>query len=358
MRIALFHDLPSGGAKRTVHELVKRLADRHPIDLYTIGTADEQFCDLRPWTQAQRAFPFAPAHLLQRPFGRFNQLQRWRDLRRLAELSARIAAAIDARRYDVLLAEPSMWTQAPLLLLHAATPSVYHCHEPPRALYEPDLNRRAAPGWRRWLDRIDPLIALYRRRAMRLDREATRAAQCVLVNSRFTCSRAQALYGIETRVLYNGVDTERFRPAAGGAQQREVLSVGALQPSKGFDFLIASLGHIAAAARPRLRVVGNSEVPGERDHLTRLAATLDVALTIEIGVGDAELAQRYAAAALFVYAPLREPFGLAPLEAMACATPVVGVAEGGIPETVRHGVTGLLVEREPRRFAEAICSLS
>jgi len=357
MRIALFHDLPSGGAKRTLHELVKRLAQRHDIDLYTLATADEEFCDLRPWLHARHEFPFGPSPLFRRPFGRLNQLQRWRDLVRLDGLSRRIAAAVDAGRYDVLLAEPSMWTQAPPLLQYAATPSVYHCHEPARALHEDGLHRRDAGDWRRAIDGIDPLIGLYRRRAVHTDRHATRAARCVLANSRFTCDRVRELYGVEARVLYNGVDTERFRPAADGSLRRGVLSVGALQPAKGFDFVIDSLAYLPSATRPPLHLVSNHAAPGERDHLTRLAAARGVELTIEVGVADEVLAQRYAAAALFAYAPHREPFGLAPLEAMACATPVVGVAEGGVPESVRDGETGLLVARDPRRFAAAIQSL-
>jgi glycosyltransferase involved in cell wall biosynthesis len=357
MHIALFHDLPSGGAKRTLHELVRRLARRHRIDLYTLTTAEQHFCDVRPWVQTQREFPFTPAGLFRRPFGRLNQLLRWRDLGRLVEIGARIAAAIDAQGCDVLFAEPSMWTQAPPVLLHAATPSIYHCHEPPRALHEPGLNQRTAPGWRRGLDRIDPLIALYRRRALRLDRQAAVAARRVLVNSRFTRDCVREVYGVEARVLYHGVDVERFQPPAGGRRSREVLSVGALQPSKGFDFLIASFAHIAASARPRLRLVGNSEAPGERAYLTRCADRHGVELAIEVGVDDALLAQRYAEAALLVYAPLREPFGLAPLEAMACATPVVAVAEGGVPESVVDGETGRLVARDPRQFAAAVAAL-
>jgi glycosyltransferase involved in cell wall biosynthesis len=69
------------------------------------------------------------------------------------------------------------------------------------------------------------------------------------------------------------------------------------------------------------------------------------------------LAIEYNKARLCVYAPVKEPFGLVPLEAMACGTPVVGVREGGVSESVRHGETGLLTERDPRQFAEAIISL-
>lgn len=72
------------------------------------------------------------------------------------------------------------------------------------------------------------------------------------------------------------------------------------------------------------------------------------------GVSDDQLVELYNQARVTLYAPVREPFGLVPLEAMACATPVVAVQEGGIPETVLSGQTGLLVPRDPQQFAAAV----
>jgi len=65
----------------------------------------------------------------------------------------------------------------------------------------------------------------------------------------------------------------------------------------------------------------------------------------------------YNRARLFLYAPYLEPFGLAPLEAMACGTPVVAVREGGVRETVIHGETGLLTERDEHAFSETVKEL-
>jgi glycosyltransferase involved in cell wall biosynthesis len=136
-----------------------------------------------------------------------------------------------------------------------------------------------------------------------------------------------------------------------------VLSVGAIQPRKGFDFLIESLGCLTRASRPSLRLVGNVEVPGYRQFLEDLAERHQVHLAIEVGVAQDTLVGRYNEAAVFAYAPLNEPFGLAPLEAMACGTPVVGVAEGGVRESVADGEGGRLVQRDRKRFAEAIAGL-
>ena len=62
-------------------------------------------------------------------------------------------------------------------------------------------------------------------------------------------------------------------------------------------------------------------------------------------------------AELVVYAPYLEPFGLVPIEAMACGTPVVAVAEGGTKESVMDKETGILTVRSEGVFAEAVSSL-
>jgi glycosyltransferase involved in cell wall biosynthesis len=60
-------------------------------------------------------------------------------------------------------------------------------------------------------------------------------------------------------------------------------------------------------------------------------------------------------AAVMIYASRLEPFGIAPLEANACGTPVVAIAEGGIRETIIDGMNGLLVsERRPELIGQAL----
>ena len=63
MRIAVFHDLPSGGAKRTLYETVKRLVPKHTVDVYALSTADEAYADLRPLVKRYYAYPFTPPRL-------------------------------------------------------------------------------------------------------------------------------------------------------------------------------------------------------------------------------------------------------------------------------------------------------
>lgn len=353
MRVAVYHDLPSGGAKRTLYEFVMGLAAHHEIEVYSLSTAAHDFCDLRHRVHAHHVLKFHPMPLFHSPIGRLNQLQRWRDVQRLDGLARRIAAEIDRRAYDVVFAHPCQWTQAPLVLSYLRTPSLYYLHEPLRSIYEPLLEQDRA-HWRVGLDRVDPLIPLYIAAIRRADRDATRAATRIVVNSEFTRRQVTSIYGVQATIAYPGVNGQTFIPGTGEQAQGYVLSVGAIQPRKGFNFLIESLATLPEDRRPPLKIVGNSEAPGERERLLARAAQCRVQTTIEVGLDQATLVRRYQEASLFLYAPANEPFGLAPLEAMACGKAVVGVAEGGVCETVVDGVSGTLTPRDAQAFGAAL----
>jgi len=114
---------------------------------------------------------------------------------------------------------------------------------------------------------------------------------------------------------------------------------------------------IDAGIRPSLLIASNMTDAAWEAHLHRLAAKLGVDLHFKESVCDLDLVQLYNRARLFVYAPYLEPFGLAPLEAMACRTPVIAVKEGGIRESVLHNETGILTERDQETFALAMTDL-
>lgn len=355
MKIAIYHNLPSGGAKRTLYESMKRLSQRHTLDVYTLDTSDQNFCNLKHLSNNEFILHFSPSKRFHSPFGRLNQFQRWQDLQRLDKLARQTAKTIDEGKYDLVFAQPCMWTQAPLVLRYLKTPAIYYCHEPPRHIYEsPFRGADAKIGLHSALDAMDPLIRLYRTTARRLDKSAVCAAQLVLVNSVFIRDRVRQIYELESVISYHGVDTDIFCPEPHNRERPYVLSVGAIQPHKGFDFLVESLGLISEEIRPPLYLIGNMENPREQNLLQTLAKEKGVELQIEVGVDQGTLIRRYNDAALVAYAPHNEPFGLVPLEAMACGKPVVGVKEGGVKETVVDNFTGRLVDRDTRKFAEAV----
>ena len=91
-----------------------------------------------------------------------------------------------------------------------------------------------------------------------------------MTNSCFSAESIYRAYGLRSRVVYLGVDADQFSPAANGREDF-VLSVGAVSPLKGYDFIVHALGKVPAKARPRLVIVGNTASGGERRYLEALA---------------------------------------------------------------------------------------
>ena len=101
MRVAIYHNLPSGGAKRTLYQMTRRLAESHVIDVYTLSTADHGFCDLRPFVRHHHTVSFETWPLFSSPFGLLNHGVRTADIRRLRRVERAIAAQINNGSYHV-----------------------------------------------------------------------------------------------------------------------------------------------------------------------------------------------------------------------------------------------------------------
>jgi glycosyltransferase involved in cell wall biosynthesis len=109
--------------------------------------------------------------------------------------------------------------------------------------------------------------------------------------------------------------------------------------------------------RPPLVWVANAVKTSYQKDMEEFARSLKVPFEIRLLISDRELVDVLNRAAMMLYAPRLEPFGMAPLEGNACGLPVVAVAEGGIRETIVDGVNGLLVDADPEAMASAIRQL-
>ena len=174
--------------------------------------------------------------------------------------------------------------------------------------------------------------------------------------------------GVDRRhvtVVPSGVDTDRFSPLGPavprGARPR-LLSVGRLVARKGVDTIIEALGEIPDA---ELVVAGGPEP--EYLHLATEVRRLQT-LAERVGVADRvsflgrvtrpDLPALFRSADVAVCVPWYEPFGIVPLEAMACGVPVVASSVGGLVDTVVDGTTGLHVPpRRPDLLAAAVRDL-
>ncbi|MGY6501862.1 MAG: glycogen synthase [Acidimicrobiales bacterium] len=160
-------------------------------------------------------------------------------------------------------------------------------------------------------------------------------------------------------VVHNGIDTDEYRPvpdtdrlvAHGIDPERPyVLFVGRITHQKGVTHLLDAVALleqpcqvVLCAGQPDTPEIG-AEVSRLVDELSR---TRDDVIWIDEMLPRPAMIQLMTHAAVFVCPSVYEPFGLINVEAMACETPVVASAVGGIPEIVVDGTTGRLVEFEP-----------
>ncbi len=170
----------------------------------------------------------------------------------------------------------------------------------------------------------------------------------------------QTLRDLDYTVIPNGVDLERFHPAAvrryRNPDRIRCLAVARLVERKGLDHLLRAIASLERG-RYELEIVGSG--PGE--HVLReLVATLglDGLVTFSGSLDRATVARRFREADLFTLASVEEAFGNVFAEALASGLPIVGTTVGGIPELVKDGVHGHLVPPgDPRALAAAIRKL-
>lgn len=170
------------------------------------------------------------------------------------------------------------------------------------------------------------------------------------------------------RVIYNGVDTQRFNLRLKGDEIRSryklenhpvVLYLGRLAPYKGVHFLIKAIPKVLEEL-PETKFLVSGAMRYDVANLNRLTKCLKVkdAVVFSGYVSDLQVPMVYATCDVFCYPSLWEGFGLTPAEAQACGKPVVAFDNCALPEVVKDGQTGLLVEpRNVDALSEALLAI-
>jgi starch synthase len=160
-------------------------------------------------------------------------------------------------------------------------------------------------------------------------------------------------------VIHNGIDPDLFKHTDRrealdrlGVREPYVLFVGRITDQKGIFHLLEAVPQLPAGVQAVL-CASAPDTPEIEERLRRAVAGQPNVKWINEMVPVDDVTQLYSHAAVFCCPSVYEPFGLINLEAMACETPVVASAVGGILEVVEDGKTGLLV---PPANAEALAA--
>jgi alpha-maltose-1-phosphate synthase len=196
------------------------------------------------------------------------------------------------------------------------------------------------------------------------ERTALEAADAIVAVSREQARDVLACYpAIEparVSVIYNGIDSEQYRPDPGtdvlrrhgiDPERPAVVFVGRITRQKGVTYALDAALQFAPGAQVVLcaGAPDTPEIAAEIEaKVTRVREERGDIVWIDSMLPRTEIIQIVSHASVFLCPSIYEPLGIVNLEAMACETAVVATATGGIPEVVEDGVTGLLVPFEPR----------
>jgi glycosyltransferase involved in cell wall biosynthesis len=245
---------------------------------------------------------------------------------------------------------PKIWEQ------EIGAHDLYHAHQWPTHLIDrhplvwfPHEPRRSLYDLRDWQPAADPTLEAIRRALRLIDRLGH--PDRIVANSRYTARYLEDVYGRHvTDVVYPGVNPG---DAVNVPVEPNVLAtVGYLGRHKRLDLLLQAAARVPGV---QLHVAGSGP---QREELEQQARMLGIAERVFFvgSVSNHDIQMLLARSLAVLFAPVREPFGIVALEALAAGRPLIAVAEGGYTEVIDDSCA-FLVPPEPQAIAERIAYL-
>ncbi|WP_226781555.1 glycosyltransferase [Oceaniglobus trochenteri] len=259
-----------------------------------------------------------------------------RHYQKYLSLMPRALEELDMGAYDLVLSSES--GPAKGVIARPDATHVCYCHSPMRYIWD------HYPAYRAGLGGVKRRVFSHLAHGLR-QWDVTSAARVdrFVANSRFVAGRIHRAWGRESVVVHPPVDLEKYGPEP--ARPRDhYLFVSELVAYKRADLAVEAFRGLDLP----LKVVGQGE------ESARLARDAPPNVEMLGRVGDGALADLYRGARALIF-PGEEDFGIVPVEAMACGTPVIAFGRGGALDSVRAGVTGTFFEaQEPAALRAAV----
>ncbi len=331
MKVALVHDYIKefGGAER----VLRVLADMYPsAPIYTAFRVRGSSCDKE----------FKDRKILESKFGWL--IKPWKLYSPLRFLMPWIWGSIDLSDYDLVITSCSSYF-ARGFKVSEKTKVVAYCHTPPKFLY----GFQTSINWQKyWPVRVYGLIVNHFLRIF--DFESAQRVDQWIVNSENVKKRVAKFYRRDSTVIYPPIEVDGFKEAAKRVKKKEeyFFIASRLVGGKGIEEAAGA----AVKLGFKLKIAG--EVGGWAQVAGRLEKYRESGQVELLGrVSDKELFDLYAKAKGFIALEKDVDFGMTPVEAMAAGTPVIALNNGGFLESVKDGVTGILIDDTSEKMIES-----
>ncbi len=293
-----------GGAERVLEQIIGLFPQARLFALVDFRSRNNAsfLNDRRATTTFIQTLPFADKHFR-------SYLQLWPIA----------VEQLDVSEFDLVIS--SQYAVAHGVVTGPGQTHLVYTHSPMRYAWDLQKQYLSAEGDKGRFSNWYVRRALHKLRLW--DHAAAQRVDRFACNSSFVSTRIQKFYRRESEVIYPPVDTDGFQMS--GKKQDHFVTVSRLVPYKRVDLIVSAFNQM-----PDKKLV----VFGDGPELGRLKAMAGPNVEVAGHCSSAQLRAQVSSAAAFVFAAV-EDFGISPVEAQACGTPVIGLGQGGLVETVR-----------------------
>jgi glycosyltransferase involved in cell wall biosynthesis len=316
MKVALIHDwlTAMGGAERVLESLIKM----YPADLFTLVKD----------TKNLKGTPFENLEVKTSFIQKLPRAEK--KYRSYLPLFPLAIEQFDLTGYDLVIS--SSHSTAKGVLTHADQMHICYCHTPMR--YAWDLYQQYLREARLKSGLRGVMAKCFLHYLRMWDAHSSARVNAYLANSHYVARRIKQLYNQEAEVVYPPVDLNFY--TLGEKKEEYYLTISRMVPYKKMDLIVE-----AFAAMPDKKLIVIGEGPEEEKIKEKAKKNIEI-----LPYQKKEILREFLQKAKgFVFASI-EDFGILPVEAQGCGTPVIALAKGGALETVRENETGVFFREQ------------
>lgn len=316
MKVAIIHDWLTnyGGAETFVELLLSIYPEAEIFTLvYDIKKMKGHFENCKIHTSFVQKIPFASKFYTK-----------------FLTLMPRAFESFDLSSYDLVISSSSSCAKG--VIVPPYIPHIAYIHSPMRYAWDLffDYKKRSGKITKFFMDQMMPSIRLW-------DYVSSQRVDTLIANSKYIARRIKKFWNREAEVIYSPLNTERFYPDPNVKREDFYVAFSRLVPYKRIDLAIKAIKNTGK----KLVIIGS----GSEEKKLKELAHGDKNIIFLGRASDDVLRKNLQTCKAMIFCA-EEDFGLAPLEAQACGSPVIAFGRGGATETVVDGITGVFFEEQ------------